>query len=196
MIKQQHLPYEGSLLSPIISSETVDFHYNKHHKGYVDKLNGLISGTELEDKNLEYIIKSAYQEQNLPIFNNAAQIWNHDFYWKSITGHQNHPSGKLAALIEKNFASVEDFINKLVDKGATLFGSGWVWLVQNEEDLSLSILQTSNADLPLVKNKTPLFTIDVWEHAYYIDYRNNRVKYLNEIVKLINWEFVSDNARF
>ena len=199
MITLQSLPYSRDLLKPTISDETINFHYDKHHKGYVDKLNKLIRETKYESKNLEEIIKESYVYKDQTVFNNAAQIWNHDFYWKSITKHKevNVPSDDLLEMINESFTSLDDFYTAFINAGATLFGSGWVWLIQDPETLKLEITQSKDADNPLIYNKTAILTIDVWEHAYYIDYKNDRLGYLEKIVKFnLNWDFAKSNITF
>lgn len=199
MIKLQNLPYSRDLLKPTISDKTINFHYDKHHKGYVDKLNKLIHETKYESKNLEEIIKEAYIYKDLNIFNNAAQIWNHDFYWRSITEYTegNAPEDDLLKIINENFKNLDNFYTQFINAGATLFGSGWVWLVQDPKTLKLKIIQSKNADNPLIYNKRALLTIDVWEHAYYIDYKNDRLSYLDKIVKFnLNWNFMKKNITF
>jgi len=182
------LPYDEGALEPYISAETVRYHYGKHHATYVSKLNTLLQGDALEGKPFEYIIKNAEGA----IFNNAAQVFNHDFYWHGLSPAPTTPSSELLEKIKHDFGSMEEFKKMFLDKAAALFGSGWVWLVYNEAD-ALSIEAFSNADNPMRSNKTALLTCDVWEHAYYIDYRNVRAEYLENWWKLINWEFVSDN---
>lgn len=182
------LPYEENALEPYISAETVSYHYGKHHAGYVNKLNALIEGTEFVGKSLEFIIKNSKDG----IFNNAAQIYNHDFYWHGLSAESTAPSAELSNAIGRNFGSMQEFKKLFLDKAATLFGSGWAWLILNQ-DQKLSIEGLSNADNPLKYKKTALLTCDVWEHAYYIDYRNVRADYLENYWKLINWKFVSDN---
>lgn len=182
------LPYDEKALEPYISSETISYHYGKHHASYVNKLNGLIEGSEFEQKPLEHIIKNAKGGT----FNNAAQVFNHDFYWHGLINSKTEPSVDLVDMIERDFGSMDEFKEKFLNSAATLFGSGWTWLVLNS-DGTLSIDAMSNADNPLVHNKVPLLTCDVWEHAYYIDYRNARPDYLENWWKLINWKFVSDN---
>lgn len=182
------LPYAQTALEPYISAETVSYHYGKHHAGYVNKLNTLIAGTEYEDKTLEYLVKHA----NGAIFNNAAQVYNHDFYWSSLSAVPNSPSKELSNLIGRDFGSMEVFKEKMLTTAAGFFGSGWIWLVITN-DRKLTIESTSNADTPIRHDLTPLLTCDVWEHAYYIDYRNGRPDYLENWWKLINWEFVSHN---
>ncbi len=182
------LPYSETALEPYISSETISYHYGKHHAGYVNKLNNLIEGGDYEGKPLEYIIKYA----SGGIFNNAAQVFNHNFYWLGLSNSSTTCSVELSDMIIATFGSQEEFKKIFLDKAATLFGSGWVWLVLTNEG-TLSIEQFSNADNPLRHNQKPLLTCDVWEHAYYIDYRNGRADYLENWWRLINWQFVSDN---
>ncbi len=181
------LLYAQNALEPTISAETLDYHYGKHHNAYVTNLNNLIPGTEFEDLALEEIIKKA----SGGIFNNAAQVWNHSFYWNCLspTGSDS-PSGDLAIAINAAFGSFENFKADFSKAAATNFGSGWTWLVKNE-DGSLAIVSTSNANTPLTTGQKALLTVDVWEHAYYVDYRNARPKYLEEIWKLFNWKFVA-----
>jgi Fe-Mn family superoxide dismutase len=183
------LPYAGDALEPHISAETLSFHYGKHHRTYVDKLNGLIAGTEYEELSLEDIIKKA----SGGVFNNAAQVWNHTFYWNSLSPQGGGaPSGKIAEAIEGKWGSFESLQAKFSESAVTNFGSGWTWLVRNRNS-ELEIVNTSNAGNPLTENQTPLLTIDVWEHAYYIDYRNARPKYVDAYWKLVNWEFANRN---
>lgn len=183
------LPYDMNALAPHISEETLQFHYGKHHQGYVNKLNGLIPGTEFEDAQLEDVIKKATGG----IFNNAAQIWNHTFYWNSLSPNGGgDPTGPLAEAINSAFGSVAKFREEFSTKAAGLFGSGWTWLVK-KSDGTLAILNGQNAETPLRTGEIPLLTVDVWEHAYYIDYRNARPKYLEAIWELINWEFAAKN---
>ena len=182
------LPFEQTALQPYISAETISYHYGKHHAGYVNKLNSLIEGTEYEDKSLEHIIKYAHNT----IFNNAAQIYNHDFYWKGLNNTPTAPSVELLGLIERDFGSMKAFEEAFLAAAVTLFGSGWVWLSISKEK-RLEIKMTANADTPIRHGDTPLLTCDVWEHAYYIDYRNGRLEYLSNWWKVINWNFVSDN---
>lgn len=183
------LPYERSALEPHISQETLDYHYGKHHNTYVVKLNGLIEGTELENKSLEEIIKTSEGG----IFNNAAQVWNHTFYWNCLSPNGGgKPSGELAAAIDKAFGSFEDFVAKFSDMAINNFGSSWTWLVKNS-DGAVEIVNTSNAGTPLTGNQKALLTCDLWEHAYYIDYRNLRPDYLQAFWALVNWDFVENN---
>lgn len=183
------LPYAQDALAPHISEETLEYHYGKHHQTYVTNLNNLVPGTEFEDKTLEEIITSA----SGPIFNNAAQIWNHTFYWNCLspTGG-GEPVGTLAEVINAAFGSFDTFKEEFTKTAVGTFGSGWGWLVKNA-DGSLAIVSTSNAGNPLTAGQTPLLTCDVWEHAYYIDYRNARPKYVEAFWNLVNWEFVEAN---
>ena len=168
------LPYDNNALAPHISEETIEYHYGKHHKAYVDNLNKLIPANEFENMSLEEIIQKA----SASIFNNAAQVWNHSFYWNCLSPEgRGEPTGELADAITSNFGSFEEFKNKFTNAAITLFGSGWAWLVKNP-DGSLAIEATSNAENPLKHGKKALITFDVCEHAYYIDYRNARAKYL------------------
>jgi Fe-Mn family superoxide dismutase len=183
------LPYAKNALAPTISEETLEYHYGKHHQTYVTNLNNLIPGTEFENASLEEIIKKA----SGGIFNNGAQVWNHSFYWNCLSPNgDGAPTGDLAAAIDSAFGSFDEFKKKFSTSAATNFGSGWTWLVKNS-DGGLEIVNTSNAANPMTDGKTPLLTIDVWEHAYYIDYRNARPKYLEQIWNLINWDFVAKN---
>jgi len=189
MHKLPELPYAMDALSPNISKETLEYHWGKHHSTYVNNLNNLIKGTDFEDKGLEDIIR----ESDGGIFNNAAQIYNHSFYWNCLSPDGGgEPTGELANQIDKNFGSFSQFKEEFNQKAATLFGSGWVWLVKNQ-DGSLAIVQSPNAGCPLADGLTPLLTCDVWEHAYYIDYRNARPKYVGCFWNLVNWDFVSRN---
>jgi len=185
------LPYAKDALAPVISAETIDYHYGKHHQAYVTNLNKLIKGTEFENSSLEEIILKS----SGGIFNNAAQVWNHTFYWNCFKPKSGGtPTGKLAEAIDKAFGSFDDFKKQFTEKAVTTFGSGWAWLVRNK-DGSLSLESTSNAQTPMTKGQTALLTIDVWEHAYYVDYRNARPKYAEEFWKIVNWDFVADNYK-
>jgi len=185
-----NLPYEKNALEPHISAETLEYHHGKHHNTYVTNLNNLVPGTEFEGKSLEEIITSAPAGG---VFNNAAQIWNHSFYWNCLSPNGGgEPSGALADAINKAFGSFAEFKEKFSTSAATNFGSGWTWLVKNS-DGAVEIVNTSNAGCPLTEGKTPLLTCDVWEHAYYIDYRNARPKYVEAFWNLVNWEFASSN---
>jgi Fe-Mn family superoxide dismutase len=188
------LPYPDNALAPVISANTISFHYYKHHKGYVDNLNKLIAGTELADAPLEKVITAtAGVADRQSIFNNAAQIWNHTFYWNSLKPNSSgKPSGELARKIDAAFGNYDNFKKELVTAATTQFGSGWAWLVA--EKGALKVVKTSNADLPLIHNQTPLLTIDVWEHAYYLDYQNRRADYVTAVIdKLLNWDFAAEN---
>ena len=183
------LPYAENALEPHISAETIQYHYGKHHATYVDKLNGLIPDTEFESSTLEEIIMKA----GGGIFNNAAQVWNHTFYWNCLSPKGGGtPSGDLADAINKTFGSFDAFKEEFSNSAANNFGSGWTWLVKNA-DGGIEILNTSNAANPMTDGKQPLLTCDVWEHAYYIDYRNARPKYVAAFWSLVNWDFVSQN---
>ena len=183
------LPYDRDALAPTISAETLDYHYGKHHQTYVTNLNNLVPGTESDNASLEEIIKSAEGG----IFNNAAQVWNHTFYWNCLSPNGGGtPAGSLAAAIDARFGSFDAFREAFNQSAATNFGSGWTWLVKTA-DGGVDIVNTSNAANPMRDNLTPLLTIDVWEHAYYIDYRNARPKYLEEIWNIVNWDFVAAN---
>ncbi len=186
------LPYALDALAPHISKETVTYHYEKHHKGYVVNLNKLIIGTEFESVSLEDIIKKSSGS----IFNNAAQVWNHTFYWYCLSPQGGHePKGKLAEAINQAFGSFSAFKEQFTQTALTTFGSGWAWLVQDENG-QLKIISTSNAGTPMTTTgHHALLTCDVWEHAYYIDYRNLRADYLNAFWALVNWEFVEKNMQ-
>jgi Fe-Mn family superoxide dismutase len=185
------LPYKPDALIPFISAETIEFHYGKHHQAYVNNLNGLVPGTEYENSDLESIIKKAEG----PVFNNAAQVWNHTFYFEAFskTG-KKLPSGPLADEINRSFGSFEAFRDLFTKSATTLFGSGWAWLVK-KDDGTLQILQESNAGNPLKKGLKPLLTCDVWEHAYYIDYRNRRPDYIKSFWEIIDWDIISKRYR-
>ena len=188
MIELPKLPYEMNALEPHISQKTLEFHYGKHHAGYVNNLNKLIAGTPFEGKSLEEIVKTSQGG----MFNNAAQVWNHTFYWNCMTPNPKKaaPEGKLMEAIVRDFGGFEAFKEKFVNACVTLFGSGWAWLVADKEG-KLSIVQTSNAQTPLTtEGVKPLLVCDVWEHAYYLDYQNLRANYVNEFWQIINWEFV------
>ncbi len=187
--KLPELPYAMDALAPIISKETLEYHYGKHHQAYVNNLNKLVPATEFEDASLAEIVKKA----SGGVFNNAAQIWNHTFYWHSLSPTGGGvPSGELAAALSSAFGSVDDFKTEFSAVAAKTFGSGWTWLVKDGHG-KLEVVSTSNAGNPLTANQTPLLTIDVWEHAYYIDYRNARPQYIEAYWKLVNWDFVVKN---
>lgn len=183
------LPYEMNALEPHISAETLEYHYGKHHASYVTNLNKLIKGTEFESADLQDIIMKAKGG----IFNNAAQVWNHTFYWNGLSPDGGgEPKGALAGAIDKSFGSFKDFKEKFSASAASNFGSGWTWLVRNANG-EIEIANTSNAGNPMTSKLKPLLTCDVWEHAYYIDYRNARPKYLEAFWKLVNWDFAEKN---
>ena len=185
------LPYDKNALAPHISAETLEYHHGKHHKAYVDKLNELLAGKPEADKSLEEVIMAS----DGPVFNNAAQIWNHTFYWSSMKPNGGGlPTGDLAQAITRDFGSLEKLSEELTNAAVTQFGSGWAWLVV--ADGKLSVTKTPNADLPMKHGQTALLTIDVWEHAYYIDYRNLRPKYVETFLKsLANWDFATENLK-
>jgi Fe-Mn family superoxide dismutase len=188
------LPFADNALDPVISANTLSFHYGKHHKTYVDNLNKLVTGTELADLSLEQVIAaSSGRADKVGIFNNAAQIWNHTFYWNSLTPKGGgEPPAALKQKIEADFGSVEACKQELVAAATTQFGSGWAWLVQDGG--KLKVVKTANANVPSTDGMKPLLVIDVWEHAYYLDYQNRRVDYVNATIdKLINWGFAEKN---
>jgi Fe-Mn family superoxide dismutase len=183
------LPYANDALAPHISPETIEYHYGKHHQTYVTNLNNLVPGTEFEGLSLEDIVKKS----SGGIFNNAAQVWNHTFYWNCLSPNGGGaPTGGLANAIERTFGSFEEFKEAFSKCAVTTFGSGWAWLVKNANG-TLELVSTSNAGCPLTAGQTPILTCDVWEHAYYIDFRNARPKYLEAFWALVNWEFASAN---
>lgn len=186
------LPFDNGALAPHISERTIEFHYGKHHKTYVEKTNSLIEGTDLAGKDLETIIKKTSNDASRSgIFNNAAQAWNHAFYWNCLKpGGGGAPSGAIAQKIVSAFKSYDKFTEQFKNAGVTQFGSGWAWLVL--KDNNVEIMKTSNADTPIAHGLKPLLTADVWEHAYYLDYQNRRPDYLTAFVQhLINWDFVN-----
>jgi len=188
------LPYPQSSLDPVISANTLGFHYGKHHKTYVDTLNKLIAGTEFADMPLEQIVKATSgKSDHTAIFNNAAQAWNHTFYWRSMKPQGGgEPPAAVKRLLESSFGSVEACKKELATAAVGQFGSGWAWLVQDGG--KLKVVKTGNAETPLTGRSKPLLTIDVWEHAYYLDYQNRRVDYVNALLeKLVNWEFAAEN---
>ena len=183
------LPYEKNALEPHISAETLEYHYGKHHNAYVVNLNNLLKGSKFEGLSLEEIVKAS----DGGIFNNAAQVWNHTFYWHCLSPQSGgEPEGKLAEAINQAFGSFAAFKQQFSDAAVKNFGAGWTWLVQKPEG-SLAIVNTSNAATPLTGDDKPLLTVDVWEHAYYIDYRNARPAYLENFWALVNWAFVEKN---
>ena len=188
------LPYDYTALEPYISKNTLEFHHDKHHAAYVKKFNDAVKGTELDSKSIEDVIKAiANDASKVGIFNNAAQAWNHSFYWNCMKPNGGGtPTGDLAKKIDADFGSFEKFVEAFKNAGATQFGSGWAWLVVDAGTLKVS--KTLNAENPLSSNQTPLLTMDVWEHAYYLDYQNKRPEYIDTFLsKLVNWDFVSKN---
>jgi Fe-Mn family superoxide dismutase len=188
------LPYPENALEPVISARTVGFHYGKHHQGYVANANKLIAGTDLQDLPLERIVQAtAGKVDKAGIFNNAAQVWNHTFYWKSLSPKGGgKPPAALLQKMEASFGGLEPCLKELANAAATQFGSGWAWLVKAGD--SLKVVKTPNAETPITQGMTPLLTIDVWEHAYYLDYQNRRPDYIAAVLdKLVNWEFAAEN---
>jgi len=189
------LPWDEKALEPVISANTISFHYHKHHKTYVDTLNKLVEGSRFAGMKLEEIVrataggKDAKEKQ---IFNNAGQVWNHDFYWRSLSPNASAPSGKLASVIARDFGGTQELIAQLAEAGKTQFGSGWAWLVS--KDGKLSVEKTANAMTPMAQGINCLLAVDVWEHAYYLDYQNARPKYLESVLgKIINWDYAARN---
>ncbi|MEH1870684.1 superoxide dismutase [Nostoc sp.] len=192
---QDPLPFDINALEPYgMKAETFEYHYGKHHKAYVDNLNKLTEGTELADKSLEEVIKTSFKDSSKAgIFNNAAQVWNHTFFWNSLKpGGGGTPTGDLAANIDKDFGSFDKFKEEFSNAAATQFGSGWSWLVNDGG--TLKVIKTPNAENPLAHGQKALLTLDVWEHAYYIDYRNARPAFIkNFLDNLVNWDFAAEN---
>ncbi|MBE9223840.1 superoxide dismutase [Cyanobacterium stanieri LEGE 03274] len=188
------LPYDYSALEPCISKSTLEFHHDKHHAAYVSKYNDAVKGTELESKPIEEVIKTiANDASKAGVFNNAAQAWNHSFYWQCMKPNGGGtPTGDLATKIDADFGSFDKFVEAFKTAGATQFGSGWAWLVLDNG--TLKVTKTGNADNPITAGQTPLLTMDVWEHAYYLDYQNKRPAYIDDFLgKLVNWDFVAQN---
>ena len=187
------LPYAENALEPVISARTIGFHYGKHHQGYVNNLNKLVTGTPLADQPLEAVVKATANPDQTAIFNNAAQVWNHTFYWNSLKPKGGgKPTGALAEMIDKSFGGFEQFKAEFAKAATGQFGSGWVWLVKDGD--KLAVVKTGNADNPLVHGQKPLLTVDVWEHAYYLDYQNRRADYVTAVLDgLINWDFAAQN---
>jgi len=184
--KQPDLPYDLKALAPFVSEEQMDYHYNKHHAAYFKKLNGLVEGKPESEQALEEVVK----ESKGGVFNNAAQAWNHTFFWNCMSPDGGgKPSGELMSSIERDFGSLDEFMKQFSSSAATLFGSGWAWLASDAQG-KLEIMPLSNADTPLKHGKTPILTLDVWEHAYYIDYRNERPKFIEQFRDVIHWDFV------
>ncbi len=192
------LPYAENALAPVISAQTVNIHYNKHHKGYFEPVNKLTAGTALSEASLEEIILKTYKDKanlNSPsLFNMASQVWNHTFYWNSMKPNGGgKPSGKILERINESFGDYDKFKKELAEASNTNFGTGWSWLVENKKG-KLLVIKTEDADSPLTMKLKPLLTIDVWEHAYYLDYQNRRAAYVDAVIdKLLNWEFASQN---
>lgn len=194
MFKLPPLPYAENALMPVISTNTMSFHYGKHHQAYVDNLNNLAKGTDYENASLETIInETAGKSDKVGLFDNAAQIWNHTFYWNSMKpAGGGKPTGKLAQMIEASFGSFDNFRKELATATVSQFGSGWGWLVQDGG--VLKVVKTPNAEVPFTKGQKPLLTIDVWEHAYYLDHQNKRAEYVDAVIdKLLNWDFAAQN---
>ncbi|MEE9271891.1 MAG: superoxide dismutase [Robiginitomaculum sp.] len=188
------LPYAQDALEPHISARTISFHYGKHHAAYVSNLNKLIDGTHLDDNTLEEIILTAHGvPSKVGVYNNAAQVWNHSFYWNSMKkGGGGKPNGKIGQAIDRDFGSYDEFSKVFMGMGGTQFGSGWAWLVSNGG--TLEVLKTPNAENPLTDGVKPLITMDVWEHAYYLDFQNSRPGYMNAFLEhLVNWDFAEEN---
>ncbi|GIK87526.1 MAG: superoxide dismutase [Burkholderiales bacterium] len=188
------LPYADTALDPVISANTLGFHHGKHHKTYVDNLNNLVKGTDLEGQSLEAIVQAtAGKADKAGVFNNAAQVWNHTFFWNSLRpGGGGKPSGKLGEMVDASFGGYDNFKKELAQACVTQFGSGWGWLVADGG--ALKVVKTPNAETPLTKGAKPLLTIDVWEHAYYLDYQNRRADFVNAVIdKLLNWQFAEKN---
>jgi len=187
------LPYDRKALDPVMSAETLDFHYGKHHKAYVDKLNELVTGTRFAEMTIEDVVRATFNDKsNQPIFNNAAQAWNHTFFWTSLTPRGGAPAGAMLSALERDFGSYEKFKEQFAKEGVAQFGSGWVWLVASGGKLAIE--KTPNAVTPMAEGKQCLLTIDVWEHAYYLDYQNRRPDFLKAVAdKLLNWDFATQN---
>ena len=189
------LPWDEDALAPTISSNTIAFHYHKHHQTYVDTLNMLVEKTEFADMKLEKIVQAtakATDEKARKIFNNAGQVWNHDFYWRSLSPARTAPSGELASVIARDFGSTAALISQLAEAGKTQFGSGWAWLVSKGG--KLSVAKTANAMTPMAEGTNCLLTVDVWEHAYYLDYQNGRPNYLEAVLaNILNWDYAAEN---
>ncbi len=193
--KLSPLPYTEAALAPTISDNTIRFHYHKHHATYVKTLNELVEGTRYADMKLEEIVRATAGKEDakeMKIFNNAGQVWNHDFYWRSLSPKSTKPSGALKAAIERDFGGTGKLIEEMAKAGKEQFGSGWTWLVSKGGKLTVE--KTANAIDPMAKGINSLLTVDVWEHAYYLDYQNERPKYLEAVLqKLLNWDFAAEN---
>ena len=188
------LPYDENALAPTISARTVGFHYNKHHKTYVETLNRLVQGTRYADMKLEQIVRTTANstgEKEKKIFNSAGQVWNHDFYWRSLAPRHTKPEGRLAQAIDRDFGELDNLFKQFGQAGMDQFGSGWAWLVSKGHKLSIE--RTHNALDPMARHTNCLLTIDVWEHAYYLDYQNERAEYLHAVLSRLNWHFAAEN---
>ena len=188
------LPYDENALAPAISARTIGFHYSKHHRLYVETLNRLVQGTRYADMRLEQVVRTTANSSNdreRRIFDNAGQVWNHDFYWRSLAPRPTKPEGKLAQAIDRDFGGLDNLIKQFVQAGTDQFGSGWVWLVSKGHRLALEM--TGNALDPMARHTNCLLTIDVWEHAYYLDYQNERARYLEAVLRKLNWHFAAEN---
>nr|WP_160716343.1 Fe-Mn family superoxide dismutase [Chitinophaga solisilvae] len=189
------LPYAQESLQPYITAETFEYHYGKHHAAYVKNLEGLVKDTPMSDMTVEEIIQSAFAQQQVPVFNNAAQHWNHSFFWHCLSPDGGRtPTGQLQQLIDRDFGSFDAFRQQFSDTALRLFGAGWTWLVQNQQG-KLEILALKDANTPVTARQTPLLTLDVWEHAYYIDYRNARNKFIEGFWDVVNWDFCNSNLK-
>ena len=189
------LPFDKNALTPIITEETFDYHYGKHHAAYVNNLNGIVKDTELAHLSIEELIKKGHADNNAPLFNNAAQHWNHTFFWHCLSPEGGKsPQGEIAERINRDFGSFDAFKEQFSTTATKLFGSGWAWLAEDEKG-NLEILGLKDAHTPITENKKPIMTLDVWEHAYYIDYRNARPKFVENFWDIINWEFANNNLK-
>lgn len=187
------LPYSKNALNPIITEETFDYHYGKHHAAYVNNLAALVKDTPLEEATVEEIIKKGFTENNAGLFNNAAQHWNHSFFWNCLSPDGGKaPNGAIADLLKRDFGGFENFKEEFSSTAVKLFGCGWAWLAQNEQGM-LEIIPMKDAHTPLTLDKKPILTLDVWEHAYYIDYRNARPKFVEGFWEIVNWDFANQN---
>ena len=191
--KLTELPYDRDALEPHISARTLGFHYGKHHKTYVENLNKAVAGTKYEDMALEEVIQASFRKNDKPVYHNAAQAWNHTFFWDSMDpASDGRPSGTLADKLDVQFGGLDDFRKQFKESAVSKFGSGWTWLIADGDNLA--IVSTSDADSPLTTDTTPLITLDVWEHAYYLDYQNSRDKFVDAFLEhLINWDFAQDH---
>lgn len=189
------LPYDKKALAPLITEETFDYHYGKHHAAYVKNLNGLIKDSAREEKSVKELILEGHQKKEAGLFNNAAQHWNHSFFWHCLSPNGGGgPQGQVKELIERDFQSVAHFKEEFSTMATKLFGAGWAWLAQDESG-KLEILPMSNAHTPITEGKKPILTLDVWEHAYYIDYRNARPKFVESFWEIVNWDFANENLK-